>query len=172
MDTYKSEDVISVCLEIGDLLKVPEQLDGRQVMLAMAAVESGGADPNFAGHNCGPRHEPAYDVNGAFWTVSPIQQQLMKDHGFGAACSYGPWQMMFCNFSEGYKPEQLRNDLHLCAVEFIRQFNRFAARWDFKSLEEIGEVWNRGSKKPDPDYTNKLAAAYAKAQTFIPVRQE
>jgi hypothetical protein len=129
-------------------------------MLAIAAVESGGGDPREAGHNCGPRLEPAYDVNGGFWSRSQIQQHLVATWGSLAASSFGPWQMMFCNFSEGMTPEIAQMDLDRLAQEFVRQFNQFARRWQFTTLDQIGQVWNEGHEAPDPAYTDKLEAAY------------
>ena len=142
-------------------------LIGERVMLAIAAVESGGGDPGAAGHNCGPRLEPAYDVNGGFWSKSPIQQHLVQQWGDAAASSYGPWQMMFCNFSEGMTPEIAQMDLDRLAVEFVRQFNQFARRWNFGTLDEIGQVWNEGHEAPDPAYTNKLESAYAQTGSLL-----
>lgn len=160
MLSFPAKDVIAASKFYGHLLKLPGDLDGARVMLAIAAVESGGADPVHAGHNCGPRLEPAYDEGGSFFLRSAIQQRLVEQHGSKAAMSYGPWQMMFCNCSEGLSPQELEANLQTCATEFVRQFNRFAARWNFANLDQVGQVWNTGREIPDHDYTSKLERAY------------
>lgn len=167
MKSFATSDVIAACSFYGHLLKLPATLDGPRVMLAIAAVESGGADPAHAGHNCGPRLEPAYCEGGSFFLKSAVQQQLVEQYGDMAAMSYGPWQMMFPNFSEGTFPRELETNLQTCAVEFVRQFNHFSARWNFCSLDQVGQVWNTGREIPDHDYTTKLGRAYeATAQAF------
>jgi hypothetical protein len=159
--SFPAQDVIAACKFYGHQLKLlPGDLDGTRVMLAIAAVESGGADPVHAGHNCGPRLEPSYAEGGAFFLRSPIQQQLVEQHGSKAAMSYGPWQMMFPNFTDGLSPQELEANLQTCATEFVRQFNRFAARWRFVTLDQVGQVWNTGREIPDHEYTDKLHRAY------------
>lgn len=159
MVSYPTVDVIAACTAYGHMLKLPADLDGARVMLAIAAVESGGADPAHAGHDCGPRFEPAYFEGGGFYLRSPLQQQLVARHGRDAASSFGPWQMMFPNFSPGLSPQDLES-LTICATQFVREFNHFADRWKFDTLDQIGEVWNTGREIPDPDYINKLQRAY------------
>lgn len=167
MNGFPNQQVIDQCAAAGAELQAPADLDGRRIMLAIAAVESGGADPRQAGANCGPRLEPAYDVNGSFYLKSPIQQGLVTTWGSPAAMSYGPWQMMFCNFSQGVTPLEVETDLARLALEFVRQFNQFERRWKFQTLEDIGEVWNMGREAPDPDYTAKLDRAYAATETLF-----
>lgn len=173
MNSFPTQDVTALCLELGHLLTVPEGLSGERVMLAIAAVESGGADPKFAGHNCGPRHESAYDVNGGFWHQSTIQQGLVKEWGSRAACSFGPWQMMYCNFAPPVTPDQCEKDLRFCAVEFVGRFNRAMRRAAPKTLAEIGEIWNMGHIGPDPDYVTKLQRAYTATEAvLVPAEKE
>jgi hypothetical protein len=38
----------------------------------------------------------------------------LAKYGKAAACSYGPWQQLFCNAPDGFTPESL-NDLYDCA---------------------------------------------------------
>jgi hypothetical protein len=169
MISFPNAQVVECCATDGVDLKVPATLDGRRVMLAIAAVESGGADPRAAGANCGPRHEPAYDVNGGFFRESPVQRGLVTTWGSAAAMSYGPWQMMFCNFSQGMSPMEAETSLDRLAVEFVRQFNQFDRRWNFTSLDQIGETWNTGREQPDPDYTTKLEQAYTDTEGIFGV---
>lgn len=155
MISFPTSVVISLCQKYGPQLRpLPDAVDGARIMLAIAAVESG------AGMNCGPRHESAYDVNGGFWRLSPTQQQLVREFGSAAACSYGPWQMMYCNFSPTMYPRDCERDLEDCAVEFVRFFNAQMRRFHPKNLDEIGGVWNEGKIGPDPAYVAKLQQAY------------
>lgn len=160
MTTFPTAAVIDLCRQYGPQVHVPAPLDGARLMLAIAAVESGGANPLAAGHNCGPRHEASYDTNGGFWRQSPTQQDLVREHGTAAACSYGPWQMMFCNFSPDLTPDECNTDLARVAVEFVRHFNLHMRRWNPQNLDEIGEIWNTGKIGPDSDYVTKLQRAY------------
>lgn len=160
MISFPISDVVNLCKQYGAELDVPTTLNGARLMLAIAAVESGGANPAFAGHDCGPRHESSFDVNGYYWRSNPLQRALVERYGADAASSFGPWQMMYPNFSDGATPAQLNSDLTLCAQEFVRMYNRENRRWDFILLAQIGKVWNTGRETRDPDYVTKLARAY------------
>jgi hypothetical protein len=140
------------------MLNVPSNLDGIKVMAAIASNES-----SF-GANCGPRHEPAYDVGGSL-SSGTLQQNLLSEYGSDAACSYGPWQMMFDNFT-GYSPAQLLTDLQGCAVEFVRFFNSYIiGSKNAQSLSDIGQIWNSGHIYTTPSigvatYCSNLQKAY------------
>jgi hypothetical protein len=157
---FAKADVLIACNENGPSLKLDPiaQLDGRGVMAAIASNESS------LGLNCGPRHEPAYDVGG-FLAQGKGQRLLLQQFGQAAACSYGPWQMMFDNFTTE-DPGVLETQLTVCALEFVDFFNsyvigvRHAVSLNAVSLADIGEVWNRGHIAPDPAYTAKLQLAY------------
>jgi hypothetical protein len=129
----------------------------------MAAIAS---NESSLGADCGPRHEPAYEAGGAVWARKAMAPLLSLYPPVGeppqspAACSYGPWQMMFLN-CPGASPEILLSDLEACAGFFVKQFNSYVEGAQHAvTLEEIGEVWNMGHIAPDPAYTTKLAAAY------------
>lgn len=158
--SFPNADVIRMCKEYGSELHVPRMLTDWRVMLAIAAVESGGGDPTQAGHDCGPRHERLYDSGGLYWQNSPTQRALCQKWGFNGACSYGPWQMMLCNFDEDIDPARLNRDLEFCTVQFVLAYNRFMVRWGFIALAQIGEVWNTGREARDPEYVAKLSEAY------------
>lgn len=163
MNSFNTEDVVAACREYGPMLKMPAGLDAARVMLAIAAVESGGDDPNYAGHDCGPRHEPAYDVGGSIYRKSTLVQNLVKEFGSAAASSYGPWQCMYDNCL-GHTPQELIASLDLCAQVFVTQFNSYVEGTRHAStLDEIGQVWNLGHVAPDPVYTAKLEKAYGNA---------
>lgn len=130
--------VTSAAQRHGQQLRLPADLDGSRLMLAIAMNESS------LGRNVGPRHEPAYDVGGSVWQSNLQQQALVRQYGSDAACSYGPWQMMFINFGGGITPDQL-HDVDLCAQEFVRFFNSYVIRSrQASTLEQIAQVWNGG----------------------------
>lgn len=167
MANFATADVLETCIAYGPQLRVPAGLDGRGVMLAIAAVESGGADIAFAGHDCGPRHEPAYDQGGHLATA-PLQAALLTRYGRVAACSYGPWQMMFGNFRAATQDAIVasQESLQLYAADFVEWFNRYVIEVRRAGdLAQIGEVWNLGHVGPDPVYVERLERAYTAWQS-------
>lgn len=153
MANFAKADVLAACDIYGRQLQVDFTLDGRGVMAALSSNESS------IGADCGPRHEPAYDVGGHL-ASGKGQALLLQKFGHAAACSYGPWQMMFDNF-ETEDPGVLQTDLDVCAEEFVSWFNRYVIGIRRAvTLADIGEVWNLGHIAPDPAYVAKLEAAY------------
>jgi hypothetical protein len=165
MNSFPKAQVLAACQQHGPALSVPPSLDPVRVMIAIASNESS------LGADCGPRHEPAYEAGGAHWAQAAMTPLLALYPPAGdppespAACSYGPWQMMFLNFTRGLTPEQLESDLDLCAREFVRWFDSYVASKIPQCLADIGDIWNLGHIAPDPAYTNKLQAAYDAAAT-------
>lgn len=152
--SYTKAEIANKCkkcaFQVGPL---PDGVDAAQLLWALAGVESSfGAD-------CTPRHEPAYDVGGKYSTHAPMPT-LLKMYGTAAACSYGPWQVMFVNMSLGTRPAAL-DDLDVVASETVLHLNRLLRHWHPSNLNEIGECWNAGHITPDPDYERKLTASYA-----------
>ena len=158
---FPTADVLAACEQYGPQLRVAAPLDGPTVMRAIASNESS------IGANCGPRHEPAYDAGGTYGNGA-VMQPLLVEYGSAAACSYGPWQMMFCNYSGAYSPADLLVDLQASAVEFVRFFNSHVSPHAF-TLSDVGQIWNAGhvSAAPSPGvmtYVNRLQAAYDAAR--------
>lgn len=165
MISFPKDEILALCVKYGPLLQAPEGLDGAKVMAAIGAVESGGGNWEFIGHDCGPRHEPSYDYGGA--NCSQIQETVLNHYGSPAgACSYGPWQVMFVN-SPGYTVAEMETSAEDCARVFVSFFNSYVIRGrKASSLAEIGEVFNaghviRGSLPPGVErYVEELTAAY------------
>src|SRR5579863_4334734 len=180
MNSFTQPDVLAACSKYGPQLNVdgieylrPDgsvlSVSGAALMLAIAAVETGGGQVDYAGHDCGPRHEPAYDVDGHFYKTSTSLQNLISGYGSAAAMSYGPWQMMFDNFVDSRSsPEELLVNLDLCASEFVNFFNHYVLHYHPTSVEEVGEIWNAGHITSDPAYTDKLMDAYSVALSLYP----
>lgn len=156
---FTKEEVIEISKKYGPSLLVDSALDGTRVMLALSSNESS------YGTNCEPRREPAYDTGGKIYLNNAQQKKLVDEFGSPAACSYGPWQMMFINFNTG-TPGLLLADLDLLASEFVRFFNSYVIKTrEAKTLQDIGQVWNLGHITKTPPsgvvlYCKNLQVAY------------
>lgn len=166
---FSEKDALAACRKYGPLLKVEFPLKSYEVMLAIGAVESGGGMLAAIGHDCGPRHEPAYDSGGHVWQNSLEQQKLVGQYGSAAACSYGPWQVMFIN-CPGFTPSELETDLEANARCFVAYFNSYVIKArGAKTLVEIGQVYNGGHIFKDgippgvQRYVDQLSHAYVNA---------
>lgn len=167
MNSFPKADVLAACAQYGPQLNLVTTagadgtpLDGIRLMIAISFNES------TFGANCGPRHEPAYDNGGSYATGGQIA--LLSTYGSAAACSYGPWQMMFGNFVNA-TPTQLLTSLDACAQQFVRFFNSYVIHGHHAaSISDIGQIWNGGhvSANPSPGvmaYCTKLQTAYDQA---------
>lgn len=178
---FATADVVAASVIEGPLLlALPPGVDGVILMLAISAVETGGGEPQFIGHDCGPRYEPSYDVGGSFWKISTLQRELVECYEGQAACSFGPWQMMYCNFpfhllSSSYKLEPTdllryndRQAAYSYASDFSEYFNHYIPHFKPQSLEDIGEIWNSGHivQTTTTEYAKKLVAAYSKCAVY------
>lgn len=158
--SFPRSEILALCAEYGPGMKIDPsqpQLLGKYVMAAVAANESA------LGANCTPRHEPGWDVGGAY-SRDPEQVALLEEFGSAAACSYGAWQVMFYNCS-GYTPKELTEDAEAGAKCFLAYFNNYVNRKGAITLEQIGQVYNGGhvTESPIPEvqqYTTKLAQSY------------
>ena len=163
---FTKQQIADACRQYGPLLaNLPPGIDGTQLLWAISGNES-----SF-GANCTPRHEPAYDVGGVYGN-RPVIKPLLAKWGSAAACSYGPWQIMFCNAASGRDPEDF-DDLRICAQDTVAYLNRLLYRWKPGYLAQIGECWNEGHEEGDPQgmpvessspaveaYVKELAANY------------
>jgi hypothetical protein len=135
--SFTKQQITAECQASGpQLAPLPSTIDGTQLLWAISGNES-----SF-GEDVLPRHEPVFDVGGAYGD-NAVMQPLLVQWGRAAACSYGPWQQMFCNAPAGYTPVTY-DDLHACGVAAVEQLNKFLARWKPQGLPAIGECWNAG----------------------------
>jgi hypothetical protein len=86
---------------------------------------------------------------------------LLAVFGRAAACSYGPWQVMFCNLPNGVTEEEAEDDLSEIADDSVAFLNTLLRHFNPANLAEIGECWNAGHITPDAAYTDRLARNYA-----------
>ena len=137
---YSREETARACRAWGLMLSVPQGVDGVKLLWALSGCESSfGADAS-------PRHEPAYDVGGAY-AKNPEQAALLQLYGSAGACSYGPWQIMLVNVHPAASPAEMAN-LNRAAMETVSFLNReIFEREEPQTLEEIAEAYNSGKWK-------------------------
>jgi hypothetical protein len=143
---FTKQQIADACRSVVSLLSaanspLPKGVDAAQLMWAIAGNES-----SF-GANCTPRHEPAYDVGGKYGN-GPVMAPLLKLYGSAAACSYGPWQIMYCNvplmIDSNFESFDDPNQAALISATFLKN-----QLWKFRpdSLAQIGEIWNEGHEE-------------------------
>lgn len=131
---YIRQQIATACRSYGSQITgLPDGVDGEHLLWALSGNES-----SF-GANCAPRHEPAYDVGGRYANAA-----LLARFGHAAACSYGPWQIMFVNCPPNFIPEDMDN-LDKAAAATILFLNRQLTRFRPSTLELIGSIWNGGN---------------------------
>ena len=137
MMNFDKEEIAAACREYGSqIVGLPAGIAGAQLLWAISGNES-----SF-GANCAPRHEPAFDVGGVYGS-GPVMTPLLAKFGSAASCSYGPWQVMFCNAPVAYTPNSF-NSLDNATHATVAFLNRLIAKWKPSNLVEIGECWNGG----------------------------
>jgi hypothetical protein len=135
--TFAREDVAAQCRRWGGHLWLPPEIDGSRQMWALSGCES------TFGANAAPRHEPAFDVGGAF-AKSPDQAKLLQLYGSAGACSYGPWQIMLVNCSPGTSPDDMAQ-IGRAALETATFLNRRVLHLKMaKTVAQIAMTWNSG----------------------------
>lgn len=158
--TFTRQQIADACRKYGNLVGLPEGISGPQLLWAISGNES-----SF-GANVTPRHEPAFDVGGIYGD-GPVMEPLLARFGSAAACSYGPWQIMFSNASPDATPDGFA-DLDNAALWTIPFLQRRILHFGPESLAEIGEIWNGGHPMPLPPppvaaYVRNLMANYSVA---------
>jgi hypothetical protein len=154
MMDYTRKQISDACREYGSKLEnLPQNIDGPQLLFAISGNES-----SF-GANCTPRYEPAYDTGGIYADTA-----FLARFGRLAACSLGPWQIMFANCPPNFTPESMQF-LSNCAVATAAFLSRQLARFEPTSLASIAAIWNGGNPgaivKPQvAAYAAKLAENY------------
>lgn len=146
--------------------------DAYRFLLALTGVES-----SF-GHNTKPRHEPAYDVGGRYFS-----EKLHAAYGYHAqpspiAFSYSSFQMMFpVAYELGYEgnPEYLTcdedyngGDWIVCPLVCLYMKERGLEK-DAKTLESLYDAFNSGSPKgwvPE-EYIQKAMGFYEKGTQWM-----
>jgi hypothetical protein len=130
----------ALCQNYGLLLQaIPSDIDPVQLMWAIALNESIHETNGILYFP--PRHEPAYDQGGRYCVGE--QASACVVFGRDAACSYGPWQVMFCH-AKGYSPKEL-GDTEKCAEVFLSYMNRELNRQKPKTIDQIGDMYNSGN---------------------------
>jgi len=121
-------------------------LDAGRLLTALACIESG------YGVNCGPRHETQYDSGGFYHERSAAVRRAVDRFGSWAACSYGPWQILYTTalelgLPEDTEPATLHHpDLsipHVIAYLDRRAINR-PGIYKARNLAGIFDAYNTG----------------------------
>lgn len=158
--SFTKQEIADACRQFGPTVTpLPNGIDGAQLLWAMSGNES-----SF-GANVTPRHEPAFDVGGVYG-ASAQMAPLLAEFGSAAACSYGPWQIMFVNVPEA-TPESFDN-LDFCAIASVAFLNKQLAHFKPQTLGDIGSIWNAGHiQKPYSaqvqTYVDRLSENYGVA---------
>lgn len=134
----------ALCQHYGLLLQaVPAGLDPVQLAWAIALNESI-HEPNGVLY-FPPRYEKAYAPGGKYCVGD--QNAAYALFGYDAACSFGPWQVMFCH-AKGFAPKEL-SDPEKCAQVFLSYMNRELRRQNPPDLNAIGDMYNSGNWRDD-----------------------
>lgn len=167
MTTWPRDAVLQSCKNYGPMLPTMEGVDPARLLAAIAMNESS------LGANSGPRHEDAWDVGGEY-ARNPMQARNLQLYPWWAATSLGPWQLMFYN-APGYTPNELNTDLSVVTRATIGYMSRQIQRWNIKTVQAIGEMWNWGH--PDRPlevipvgvqiYCRDLAGNYVAAEQWL-----
>lgn len=150
-------NIAALCQTYGDKLTLPEGIDGRKLLWALAGNES-----SF-GANVAPRHEDGYCYAGKYY-----DKQATAAWGCLAHCSFGPWQVMYPNFDKGTSPLLAAISPVVvveAAVSLIQK--HIVGAEQAATLEEIAEAYNSGDwhhkeiKQPVAEYIAKAVKNYA-----------
>jgi len=135
--TERSNQVARQCRSFGVAIEpLPQGIAGYQLLWAIS-----GCGSSF-GMNITPRHESAWDTGGTYAAHSPMPE-LLKQYGSAAACSYGPWQVLFVNAPSGFTPSDF-DDIQLAAQATAAFLNKLLRTFKPKTLAEIASCWNAG----------------------------
>lgn len=161
---FTQAETLEQCRALGSTVGPLAGLDGATLLWALSLNESSG------GINCGPRHEPAFDIGGGFYKTSPQQRVLVAQFGSMAACSYGPLQIMLCNAAPGTVPQDF-NDLGKAMKISVAFLNHQLAHFKPVTLMTIGAIWNAGSPQQNPSpgvqaYCKELGMHYDRGLTL------
>jgi len=155
---------MDILCEIGGrALNLPPDIDPVRFLKALATVETS------YGQNCVPRYEKSYD-----WGGKNADTNLLSQYGDWAACSYGPFQVMFPNCARmlpGIDPVAMQlapESGLLCAVHFINL--EIIGRQKATTLEAIADAYNSGNWHDSfvpTQYVGKLVGAYGNFENTI-----
>jgi hypothetical protein len=98
---HSKAELEAICKFFSDQLKLPSSIDKYIFMCALATKET-----NFGYFNV-MRFEPAYGPNGVLFQGSQMLKESYEEFGAAVACSYGPFQIMYCVARENGYPRHL-----------------------------------------------------------------
>lgn len=161
-----------VCRRYGKVLQgLPAGIDGTVLLWAIAGNESSfGAnivarhEPEYCPQELwherySPGAEPGFISRPGRYSADPRQQQLHKNFGCLACCSFTPWQIMAAH-AVGYTPLELLSDLEKGAEAVVGFLNREIPRREPKTLAHFASIWNGATSA---EYIAELGKNYAAA---------
>lgn len=165
MVSWPRDQVLGTCKTYSALLPEIAGIDPAMVLAALAMNESS------LGLNCGPHHDPAWDIGGEY-ASNPEQAKLLEEYPYLAACSFGPLQIEYYNAAGWGTPTELNAELSLVMRASIAYLGREITRWKPTTLQTIGQIWNHGSPTVNPsqgvkNYCNDLAGNYVAAEGWL-----
>lgn len=159
--TYTRQQIADACRRQAAKLDAT-LLDGYDAARLLWAIC--GNESSF-GHDCTPRHEPAYDMGGTY-AKAPTQAALLVKFGSHGACSYGPMQVMLVDAPFGTAPIDF-DDLDKAIAAGAFALNRLLRANKPTTMAQIGACYNGGHvpKGIWPDgirrYADELIRNYA-----------
>lgn len=125
----------------------------------------GGVESSFGLVASQARFEKAYARGGPY-----AVPELDKEFGDMAACSYGPWQIMFVNARSvcpEVVPEELRTSVRAAGVASALFLNRQLRAKKPKTAADVLDIWNTGTQRdairPSSHYVIKGTNYYQSA---------
>ncbi len=135
--SFEPAAISALCRQYGPQLHCPADVNGAQLLYALAGNES-----SF-GRDSRPRHEMGYCTGR--YSTNPLVVALTQKYGHDAHCSYGPWQTLLVNASS-YTPDQLRQDPDACIRAVLAFLNReIFGRQGATTIAQVGDAYNSGN---------------------------
>lgn len=127
-----------LCQFYAPTVKAPPGVDPYALLYALGMAESSGGTFNIT------RYEKSYH-SGRYAVPA-----LIEKFGAAAACSYGPWQIMYVNATDvlGHDVDPIR--LHIpevAAVASIRWLNEHVIGRGAVTVRDIADAWNTGNHR-------------------------
>ena len=152
-DMHSKEELDTICQMISEGAKVGDT-NPLSLIKAIATLES-----NY-GRFCVPRYEPAYGTSGLYYASSALVKMGNASYGSLSACSFGPFQILWCVAAElGYpfvcSPLDLWSGM-ISGPYAILQLEKLFAR-GAKTTGELLRCYNGGLgalKKPNQKTLN------------------
>jgi len=149
--------LFQICITHGKKLVIGNlkpEVKGEEFLYALSGTES-----NFGRFDIA-RYEKSYDRNGVYGGKNALLNKSLNDYGALAACSYGPWQIMYAtavNLGFAGHPLELWA-AERCIPYVVRYINRSIER-GAASIDDLLDSYNTGSHtigRPPKEYIDRF----------------